>query len=148
MTGTAPNLTLMVNGRTVMMSGATVLRRRGNVVAFDALRVNGEVEVEGDVRSDGVVLARKITLEDDGDEVREVELTGAISGLSAVSACPSITFSLPAGSIFTTSATEFDDVRCSALTNGRVVEVKGFRESNGTIRARRVRPDHSGHSGQ
>jgi hypothetical protein len=142
MTGAVPNLTLIVNGRTVLTSGATVLRRRGDVVDFDALRVNGEVEVEGGVRSDGVVLARKITLEDDGDEGREVELSGAVAGLSAVSACPSITFSVPGGSIFTTSATEFKDVRCSALTNGLRVEVKGFRESNGTIRARRVRPDH------
>jgi hypothetical protein len=89
---------------------------------------------------------------------RSVEANGPVSGNvlfadrvtangSANGACPSITFSVPGGSIFTTSATEFDDVRCSALTNGQVVEVKGFRESNGTIRARRVRPDHSGHSG-
>jgi hypothetical protein len=141
MTGTAPNLTLVVAGRTVTTSSVTVLRRRGNVVGFDALRINGAVEVEGGSRSNGVVLAHKITLEDDGDEGREVELSGAISGLSALSGCPSITFSLPAGSIFTTSATEFDDLRCSALTNGRVVEVKGFRESSGTIRARRIRPD-------
>ena len=84
-------------------------------------------------------MARKITLEDDGDEGREVEVTGDISGLSAVSACLSITFVLPGGSIVTTSATEFDDVRCGALTNGRRVEVNGFREASGTIRARRVR---------
>lgn len=137
--GTVPNLTLMVAGQTVLTSASTVLRRRGNVVDFDALRVSGEVEVEGRRRADGVLLAQKITLEDDGDEGREVELTGAMSGLSAVSACPSITFSLPGGSILTTSATEFDDVRCSALTNGQRVEVKGFREANGTVRARRVR---------
>ena len=138
--GTAPNLTLMVAGQTVLASASTVVRRRGNIVGFDALRVSGEVEVEGRRRADGVLLAQKITLEDDGDEGREVELTGDISGLSAVSACPSIAFALPGGSIVTTSATEFDDVRCSALTNGQRVEVKGFREASGTVRARRVRP--------
>lgn len=139
-TGTAPNLTLMVSGQRVLTSASTVVRRRGDAVGFDALRVSGEVEVEGPRRADGTLLARKITLEDDGEEGREVEVTGIISGLSAVSACPSITFAVSGGSIFTTSATEFDDVRCSALTNGRRVEVKGFREANGTIRARRVRP--------
>jgi hypothetical protein len=92
--GTVPNLMLTVAGQTVQTSASTVLRRRGNVVDFDALRVSGEVEVEGRRRADGVLLAQKITLEDDGDEGREVELTGSISGLSAVSACPSITFAL------------------------------------------------------
>src|SRR5262245_15051225 len=69
--GTVPNLTLMVAGQTVLTSASTVLRRRGNVVGFDALRVSGEVEVEGRRRADGVLLAQKITLEDDGDEGRE-----------------------------------------------------------------------------
>ena len=51
--GTVPNLTLTIAGQTVLTSASTVLRPRGNVVGFDALRVSGEVEVEGRRRGEG-----------------------------------------------------------------------------------------------
>jgi hypothetical protein len=40
--------------------------------------------------------------------------------------------------VATNSATEFKDGACSSLTNGNRVEVKGTRQSNGSVLARRV----------
>jgi hypothetical protein len=94
--------------------------------------------VAGRRRADGVLLAQKITLEDDGDEGREGADRIHIRPLGG-ERLP-VDHVCPAGRIdLHDEATEFDDVRCSALTNGQRVEAKGFREASGTVRARRVR---------
>ena len=46
----------MVSGQSVLTSASTVVRRRGNAFGFDALRVSGEVEVEGSHRAAGTLL--------------------------------------------------------------------------------------------
>lgn len=150
--GRAPDLTLLVTNRTVRTSSATAIRRRGNVVGFNALTVEQEVEVKGRRRSDGSIDATRITLEDgedeedegddeDDDGQAEVEVEGSISALSATSGCPSVTFNVSSQRVFTDTATEFDKLACSGLANGSRVEVKGLRQADGRVRAKRVRRD-------
>jgi Domain of unknown function (DUF5666)/Carboxypeptidase regulatory-like domain len=56
--------TLLVAGKTVLTDGSTRITRRGDKVAFSTLQVGNKVEVEGTQRTDGSVLAKKISLED------------------------------------------------------------------------------------
>ena len=65
---TIGNNSLTVDGRLVAVDGSTVVRRRGESIPFSSLKVGDLVEVEGAPRSDGSILARKITLEDDNDD--------------------------------------------------------------------------------
>ena len=136
---TGTDLTLNVGGtmELVHTTGA-VIRRRGNVVAFNALAMRQVVEVEGTRRPDRSVDAKKITIED--ENLPEVQLRGTISELNSTASCPSITFRVSGSPIVTNSATEFDDVRCRDLKNTDRVRVDGVRE-NGNIRAKRVRRD-------
>ena len=144
-TGTQPNLTLIVSGRTVRTSSSTIVRRRGNVVGLGFLALQQEVEVEGRgaAATTGTIEASKITVEDeaddDDDDEGEVEVTGNVSGLSSVASCPSVSFTV-AGTSFTTNAsTEFRSA-CSGLRNGDRVEVKGRRTSaTGPVTATRVK---------
>lgn len=63
--GTTPGATLVVAGRTVRTNADTVVRRRGDPVGFDRMRVGQRVEIKGLQQSDGSVLATRITLEED-----------------------------------------------------------------------------------
>jgi hypothetical protein len=56
--------TFTVAGRTVRTNAATLVRRRGDPVGFDRMRVGQRVEVKGLMQSDGGVLATRITLEE------------------------------------------------------------------------------------
>ncbi len=63
--GSGPGATLVVAGRTVRTNASTLVRRRGDPVGFDRMRVNQRVEVKGLQQSDASVLATRITLEED-----------------------------------------------------------------------------------
>jgi hypothetical protein len=148
MTGTAPNLSLVVGGRAVVTNASTLVRRRGDVVGFAALRLQQivEVETEGRAGSGGALLAEKITIEDDGDaddddDNDEVRVEGGIAGLSSLASCPSVAFTVAGQAVTTSGSTRFDDVSCSGLANGLRVEVRGVRQANGSIRATRVKRD-------
>ena len=147
-TGSQPNLTLIVGGRTVRTSSSTIVRRRGNVVGLGFLALQQEVEVEGRgaAAATGTIEASKITVEDeadddddDDDDEGEVEVTGNVSGLSSVASCPSVSFTVSGTSFTTNSSTEFRSA-CTGLRNGDRVEVKGRRTSaTGPVTATRVK---------
>jgi len=56
-------------------------------------------------------------------------------------ACPAISFTVRGTQISTTSSTRFDDITCAGVQNGVVVEVRGTRQTNGSIVATRVKRD-------
>ena len=136
--GAAPALTLTVNSTTVRTTSATTVQRRGNPVTLATLQVGQTLEVEGTRRTDGSIDARKISIEDDDDnEQNEVELEGTLSGLGGT--CPSLSFTVNSRSVATNASTEFDKTTCSAFKNGDKVQVKGTRQSNGSVLATRLR---------
>ena len=79
--------------------------------------------------------------DDEDDDGAKVE--GKISGLAGT--CPALTFNVVTGTttvtttkVTTNAATKFDDVLCTALANDAVVEVKGTKQTDGSILATKV----------
>ncbi len=67
---------------------------------------------------------------------QRIELKGLVSGLGGV--CPDATFTVNGMSVVTNGATRYEDGPCSAVQNGTRVEVKGTRQSNGSVLASHV----------
>jgi hypothetical protein len=87
------------------------------------------------------LVATEIKVQDtgrDNDDTIEAEIKGTISGLSATTGCPVVTFTIGTTKVSTSAATVFDDVTCQTLANGALVEVEGTRQADGSILARRV----------
>jgi hypothetical protein len=69
----------------------------------------------------------------------EIRFEGAISGISG--SCPNLRFTVAGRIVTTDGETDFDDGSCSGARNGDDVQVRGFRQPDGTVRARRVEFD-------
>lgn len=124
-----------VSGRTVVTDANTGFKGNGRVKSLADLRVGDRVEVKGTEQSDGSVLAREVEREDDDDD-DEAELEGLIESISP----PDLRV---AGRTVRTDAStkiERDDKRISLadLRVGERVEVKGVRQADGSILARKI----------
>ena len=106
-----------------------------NVNAGDEIRIevrlNGSsARIESETRRQGD--------DDDADRDEANEIKGTVSALTGT--CPAVTFMVGTRLVRTGSATVFDD-RCTSVTNGVRVEVKGARMHDGTFTAARVELD-------
>ena len=135
MSGSKPNLVLLVGSTTVRTSSATEVKRRGDVQTLDTLKVGQTLHVEGARQSDGSLNARKIEIDDD-PVGGEFEVEGALGGLKG--ACPSVQFAVNGFSISTSASTSFE-IACSSLKSGDNVNVKGTRQADGSVAATRVK---------
>jgi Domain of unknown function (DUF5666) len=63
---------------------------------------------------------------------------GLVAGLTG--ACPSVAFTVGTTRVTTSSSTRFDD-SCAQVVNTANVEVKGARQIDGSVLARRVEID-------
>ena len=145
----AANPATLVVGRTsqitVLVPAGTPIRHDGTAVGCSQLLVGALVEVKG-TKNGSSVTASGIELEDNPGPnpgpnppppaVTQVELQGAISLLTGT--CPSLTFTVSSTKVTTTSATGFNDTTCAGLHNGDVVEVKGTRQTDGSVLATKV----------
>ena len=130
LTGTSAGATLIVAGRTVQLTANTLVRRSGDAVAFDRLRVGTMVEVKGVTQSDGRVIADRITIEDDADaadNAREAEFSGTITSVSGTSAGATLQVS---GRTVRTDANTLvrrkgDAVGFDRIHTGQRAEIKG-----------------------
>jgi hypothetical protein len=134
--GSCPSIMFTVRDRLIRTSASTSFREGSCASIHNGTRV----EAKGALGADGSIQASIVELGDDnGDGNRDMELTGTVGGLNGN--CPTISFRLGDVTIMTDSATTFDD-RCSAVQNGRRVEVKGVRSPDGgVVRATRVGVD-------
>ncbi|MBX2819544.1 MAG: T9SS type A sorting domain-containing protein [Rhodothermaceae bacterium] len=130
---------IVVSGVAFVVGDNTiVLDDNNNTIPFSDLFVGQIVEIRGDLQRDGTWLATHIKVEDDvrGDD--EVEFTGTIDDLS--------------GSTITVNGTPFTvDQNTVVLDNnnnpfdfamlvvGQLVEIKGFRQADGSILAVRIK---------
>jgi hypothetical protein len=94
----------------------------------------------GDRQPDGAINARKIEIDDDAVG-GEFEIEGSLGGLQG--SCPSVRFGVNGFSITTSASTTFEDGGCSSLKNGARVNVKGTKQSDGTVVATRVKGEVS-----
>ena len=127
-----PNLTFTVNGAPVVTHGFT----RFEDGFCGALQNGTWVEVKGTRQPDGSVLADKVDID---HAALDVKVKGTVSGLTG--ACPNLTFGVKGTSVATDSSTWFKDGPCSAVQNGRRVEVKGTSQANGSVLAHTVEID-------
>jgi hypothetical protein len=73
---------------------------------------------------------------DGGEHNDQAELNGTISAKTG--SCPTLTFTIASTKVSTNASTEFKDVACSSLSNGDSAEVKGTRQTNGSVLASSV----------
>ena len=124
----------------VNLTGARI-RHDGNTLTCADIQVNDRVEVHGS-RNGSTINATDVNVKT-GHEVppvqKEVELKGTITLLTPP--CPSVTFMIGSTKVTTNAATKFDETACTALRNGDEVEVKGTKQTDGTVLASKVEKD-------
>jgi uncharacterized protein DUF5666 len=141
--------TLTVRGMTIKIQNTTLIRHGHRHLTIADIEVGDHVQARGTLSDDKKTLtATEVKVEntdndkdDDDDEdeedENEVEVKGTVSELS--SGCPSgITFKVGTTTVRTNDKTRFDDVTCSALANGNIVEVEGVRRNDGSVLATEV----------
>ena len=126
--GGCPNLTFNIGGTRIRTNGAAQFNR----IPCSFLMNGMDVEVDGSVQTDGVLLAREV-------QPDEVTLRGTI-GASVNGACPERSFTVDGQRVLALVTTRFDDVSCAALQAQMRVEVRGVRRPDGLLLATRVRP--------
>jgi len=131
LSGTCPDLTFTVNGTTIVANASTIFEDGSCSTVQNGTRV----EIKGTRRSNGSVLATRVDIDTPSPDP-QVELKGSVSALGGT--CPAITFTVNGTSVVANSSTRFEDGPCSAVQNGTRVEVKGTRQSNGSVLANKV----------
>jgi len=134
--GSKPTLTLTIDTTTVHTTASTEVKQHGTSLTFDALKVGQNLHVNGTRQADGSLTAREVEIEDENENEDEFRVEGAMSALSGT--CPSIKFTVAGNPVSTSATTRFDD-GCTGLKNGDSIEVRGSKQTNGTVAATRVR---------
>jgi hypothetical protein len=132
--------TLTVNGVAVVAGRDAVIRHGNRTLTMADIEVGDHIQARGAMEGTTLV-ATEIKVEDtgrDNDDVNEAEIEGTISGLSATTSCPVVTFTIGTTKVTTSAATVFDDVTCATLANNALVEVEGIRQPDGSILAKKV----------
>lgn len=148
LTGTASSFTFTVNGTTVKGNSATVFSGNNGDVSdhggggsstatFADLKNGANVEVKGTRNTDGSVQAQQIQIEEANEnEPGEAEVEGTLGAVTGT--CPAISSTVN-GTKFTASASTRFDSPCSSFASGNKVEVDGTRNTDGSIKATRLR---------
>ena len=133
---------LTVNGITVKAAPGAVIRHGNRTLTLGNIGVGDHIQARGTMTGT-TFMAHEIKVEntnhEDDDNVGDAAtLRGAILELSATAGCPVVTFKIGTDTVKTSAATTFDDVACSALANGALVEVTGTVAADGSITATKV----------
>jgi uncharacterized protein DUF5666 len=131
--GGCPAVSFMVQGTRVNTNSATVF----DDITCATLANGVQVEAEGQRQSDGSVLASRVEGKDTNN--REQRMEGVVSARAGT--CPAITFTVLGTKVTTSSATRFKDTSCTNVVDGRLVEIRGQRQADGSFLASRVEPD-------
>jgi len=145
--------TFVVRNVTVTVPAGTPVHHGGTAVALAALVAGERVHVKGTMTGPSAMTATDVEVQnehanpgnDDGDDDGhgdnrgEVELKGAPSGVTGT--CPAVTFTVSSTTVTANAATKFDGVACTALASAGRVEVKGTRQTNGSVLATKVEKD-------
>jgi hypothetical protein len=110
---------------------------------FTDLKNGVKVEVKGVRATDGSVQAARIQIEngdddngDDNDNENEADAEGTLGAVTGT--CPAIASTVGSTKFTTSASTRFDDA-CSSFKAGDRVEVKGSKNTDGSIAATRLR---------
>jgi len=130
-----------IPGMTIKTTAATLIRHGNRTFQFTDLKVGDHIQAKG-TREGTTLTATEIKVEnDDNDDEdnnkNEVEVEGVVS--ASTGTCPAVTFMVGSTKVVTNSSTSFQDGSCADATkNGANVEVKGTKQTDGSILATRV----------
>ncbi len=136
--------TLRIGTRQVSVPATATIRHGSRTLAFADLKVGDHIQVKGTMNGT-VLVATEVKVEQGGDDHgdddkggtrNEVELTGAVSAREGT--CPVTRLTVQTVRVATTATTTFNGVTCAAIANGTVVQVKGTRQTDGSVIATRV----------
>jgi len=141
--------TFVVRGVTVSVPAGTPVHHGDTAVALTALVVGERVHVHGTMTAPNAVTATDVEVQnehadpgdgdgrgDDGHDGAEAEIEGTLSGLTG--ACPAVTFMVSSTTVVTNASTKYEDTTCATLAGAGRVEVKGTKQSNGSVLAAKV----------
>ena len=133
-----------VNGITITAGPDAVIRHGNRTLTMGDIGVGDHLQARGTMTGTSLVAieikVQNTNGEDDDSVGDAAKLRGAISELSPTAGCPStpLTFKIGTTTVKTTATTTFDDVACTALANGNLVEVTGTVAADGSITATKV----------
>ena len=144
MTGSASAFQFTVGSTLVKGDSKTTFGESGKTTkTFTDLKNGLKVEVKGVRATDGSVRATRIQIEDgdddngdDNDNENEADAEGTLGAVTGT--CPAIASSVGSTKFTTSASTRFDDA-CSSFKAGDRVEVKGSKNTDGSIAATRLR---------
>lgn len=133
---------LTVRGVKVIAGPTAVIRHGHRRLTMDDIQVGDHVQARG-AMEDTTLVATEIKVQDtdndDDNDADEAELKGAIADLNLTTTpCPNVTFKIGTTIVKTNSSTKFDDAACADLANGKIVEVEGTKQADGSILASKV----------
>jgi hypothetical protein len=133
---------LTVRGITVIAGPNALIRHGHRRLTMDDIQVGDHLQARG-AMEETTLVATEIKVQDTGndndDDTDEAELKGAIADLNLTTTpCPNVTFKIGATTVKTNSSTTFDDIACADLANGKVVEVEGTKQADGSVLAKKV----------
>ena len=131
-TGTCPAITFTVQATKVTAAAATTYEHGACAAVLNGARVT----VKGTRQTDGSVLATRISVADVPSTSTTVELKGAVSLQAGT--CPAITFTVQATKVTAAAATTYEHGACAAVKNGTRVEVRGTKQTDGSVLATRI----------
>ena len=146
------NKSFQAGNWTIKTTDSTVIRHGSKTVPFSDLKVGDHVQVRG-TRDGSTVTATEIKVEqagqggdneDDDDNDHEAEVSGRVSGLlnSNSNSCPAIAFMIGNTKVRADQNTTYgNNTSCSAIKNDLKVEVKGTKQNDGSVLARRISLD-------
>jgi hypothetical protein len=141
---------LIVQGYTIYVDGSTEFRGPSNTtVTFSFFQLNDLVEVQADNNGNGTFLASRVKSEDGLNNENEVELTGYVTEVGAVS------FVINGSTFYVDANTEYrgrngNTFSFEQIVVGILLEVKADLQTNGDLIAIRVKTedDHNQHNGE
>lgn len=145
----AANRTLRIGDTIVSVpAGTPITNNSGASIDLSLIAVGDRVEAEG-MMSGGTFVASKVKLESEKSApstgtggtgtTTTVEVSGTVSGKTGT--CPAISFMLGTTQVTTNASTKFDESACTSIANGDKAEVKGTKQSNGSVLASSVEVD-------
>ena len=141
---------LIVQGYTIYADGNTDLRGPGNdPVPFSYFQLNDLVQVQADNRGDGTYLASRVKSEDGPGNENEIEITGYVTEVGAVSfVINGSTFYVDANTVY--RGRHGNPFSFEQIEVGLLLEVKGAAQANGDLLALRVKTedDENQHGGE
>ena len=141
---------LIVQGYTIYVDGNTDLRGPGNdPVPFSYFQLNDLVQVQADNRGDGTYLASRVKSEDGPGNENEIEITGYVTEVGAVSfVINGSTFYVDANTVY--RGRHGNPFSFEQIEVGLLLEVKAAAQANGDLLALRVKTedDENQHGGE